>query len=190
MGPPAEHSLANGADALTATRLVAAVAVVFLLPADDWTLPALLVSLVWLTDLLDGRLARLSNRATRLGRYDMVVDTVFGAGMVVGLLAARLLPIWAGLGAIVVFGAIYAAGNVAAAMLLQLTGFVPFLMELWFRRPVTWWAPFTVALLAAVVDWRRLLLINIPAFLRGIGALLGRPARPEETQEGGPTGVP
>lgn len=190
MGPPAEHSLANGADALTATRLVAAVAVVFLLPADDWTLPALLVSLVWLTDLLDGRLARLSSRATRLGRYDMVVDTVFGAGMVVGLLAARLLPIWAGLGAIVVFGAIYAAGNVAAAMLLQLTGFVPFLMELWFRRPVTWWAPFTVALLAAVVDWRRLLLINIPAFLRGIGALLGRPARPEETQEGGPTGVP
>lgn len=160
--------MADAADVLTSIRVVGAIAVAFLIASNSWAIVALLVSMVWIADLLDGRLARLSGIETRFGRLDLVFDTLFGAGVVVGLLAAGVLPPWLGLGSLIVFGALFFAGNVAAAMLLQLTGFVPLLMELWQRKPVTWWAPFAVALLAGVVDWRRLVFKNVPMFIRGV----------------------
>lgn len=168
MGQPARQRLANAADVLTAARLLGAVAATLLIASNRWAMVALLVSMVWMSDLLDGRLARLSGMATRLGRFDLVFDTVFGAGTLIGLLAADLLPVWLGLGALIVFGGFFAAGNVAAAMLLQLTGFLPLLFELWQRKPVTWWAPFAVAVLAGAIEWRKLFFSNIPAFIRGV----------------------
>ncbi len=141
---------------------------IVLIESGSWALIALLVSMVWVSDLLDGRLARLSGARTRLGRFDLAVDTVFGAAVVVGLVMAGILPWWFGLPSIVVFGGLFFAGNVAAAMLLQLTGFVPLLIELWQRRPVNWWFPFAVAVLAGTIDWRRLVFTNIPMFIRGI----------------------
>lgn len=160
--------LADAADVLTSVRLLGAVAVVLLISDQLWSMVALLVSMVWISDLLDGRLARLSGLQTRLGRLDLVFDTLFGTGVVVGLLIAGILPLWLGLGSLIVFGGLFLAGNVAAAMLLQLTGFVPLLVALWERKPPTWWAPFAVALLAAIVDWRRLVFTNIPMFIRGV----------------------
>lgn len=168
MAPTGKASLANGADALTAARLLAAAVVVPLLASADWALAALLVALAWVSDLLDGRMARLSGETTRLGGLDLVADTIFGGAVIVGLVVGGFLPVWLGLSALLVFGALFANGNVAAAMALQLTGFVPLLYELWQQKPVTWWAPFAVALLAATLDWRRLVFINIPAFVRGV----------------------
>lgn len=168
MAEPARQRLANAADVLTTIRLLGAIAVALLISAGLWTMVALLVAMVWISDLLDGRLARLSGLQTRLGRLDLVFDTLFGTGIVLGLLIAGILPLWLGLGSMIVFGGLFFAGNVAAAMLLQLTGFVPLLVALWERKPATWWAPFAVALLAAVVDWRRLVFTNIPMFIRGV----------------------
>ena len=56
----------------------------------------------------------------------------------------------------------------AASMLLQLTGYLPFLSVLWSQRPTAWWLPFAVAVSVGVVNWRRLLLVSIPTFLRGL----------------------
>lgn len=160
--------LADMADLLTLARLVGAVVVAVLIPSDRWAMVGLLVAMVWLSDVLDGRLARWSGIPTRLGRFDLSFDTLFGAGVIVGLLIAQILPLWVGLGSLLVFGGFFLAGNTAAAMLLQLTGFVPLLFELWQRQPPTWWAPLGVALLAGVVDWRRLVFTNVPAFIRGV----------------------
>lgn len=162
------RALATAADALTAARSIAALVAFPLISSRNWTMVALLFSLVWLSDLLDGRLARLSSGQTRLGDFDLLVDTVFGAGVVISLTAAGVIPFALGAGAMIVFGGLFLAGNTAAAMLLQLTGFIPVMAILWQERPQTWWAPFLVAALAAVVDWRRLIQVNIPAFLRGI----------------------
>lgn len=168
MAQPTRQRLATAADALTALRALGGVFVIPLISSELWAMTALLVSMMWIADLLDGRLARLAGLQTRLGHIDMAFDTVFAAGVVVGLLIAGELPVWLGLGSLIVFGGLFAAGNMAAAMLLQLTGFVPLLIELWNRRPVTWWVPFAVIVLAGIVDWRRLVFTNIPMFIRGI----------------------
>lgn len=167
MGQTAQQRLANTADVLTAARLPGAIAATLLIASDRWAMVALLVSTVWISDLLDGRLARLSLVETHLGRFDLAFDTLFGVGIVAGLLTAGVLPLWIGAVALVLFVG-FAVGNFAAAMLLQLTGYVPLLLELWQRMPVTWWTPFIAASLAALVDWRRLVYVNIPKFIRGV----------------------
>lgn len=168
MAQPTRQRLAAAADGLTALRLLGAVFAIPLISSNLWAMTALLVSIMWIADLLDGRLARLSGLQTRLGHLDMVFDTVFAAGVVVGLAIVGTLPLWLALGSLIVFGGLFAAGNMAAAMLLQLTGFIPLLVELWLRKPDTWWAPFVVMALAGIVDWKRLVFTNIPLFIRGV----------------------
>jgi phosphatidylglycerophosphate synthase len=159
---------ASVADLLTISRLGIALVVI---PAA-WSLSlgptAILVTTAWLTDFLDGKVARTAGTEGRMGRWDMACDTAVGAGLVIGLTGAGLIPILAGVGAVVVFGAWFLTGNYAAAMLLQITGYLPLLALLWTERPTGWWLPFITAALIGIVDWRRLLLINIPNFLRGL----------------------
>lgn len=168
MSPADRDTLAVTADALTAFRLLAAGALVFMIPAEELTGVAVLLGIAWLTDLFDGRLARKSKSPTRLGRWDALADTAVGAGLVVGLQLGGVLAPWAAIGALLVFGALGIAGNVAALMILQLVGFVPTLWLLWTERPTLWWFPAVTALTIGVVDWRRLVFINIRGFLRGV----------------------
>ncbi len=171
--------MARIADGLTILRLVAAVALIALVWNGRWTAVAVVVGMAWLSDFLDGRLARRAGGGTRLGDWDMQADTAVGAGLALGLIAHGTLPDVIGFPALVIFGALYLLGNVAASMLLQLTGYVPTLLILWSDRPALWWLPFSVIILIAVVDWKRLFLIAIPAFLRGIsGRFEGRSMDP------------
>ena len=162
---------AIAADVLTGARLIASLAFVFLLPARAMTGVAILLSLAWISDFFDGRLARLSTSPTRLGFWDLWADTTIGVGLILGLLVEGTLPLWAGITSLVLFGGLSIAGNVAAMMLLQLTGFVPTLWLLWTDRPALWWLPVATALLIGALDWRRLVFTNIRSFLRGV---LGR----------------
>lgn len=123
-----------------------------------------LVSVGWLTDLLDGRIARRSGQEGRLGAWDLRVDTALGLGVMAGLAMAGLVSLWLPVVAVLLSWP-FLVGNVTAAMLIQLGGFVPLLLLLWDRRPSLWWLPFITALLAGIVDWRRLLFVNIPGFL-------------------------
>ncbi|MFZ0627054.1 MAG: CDP-alcohol phosphatidyltransferase family protein [Acidimicrobiia bacterium] len=155
-------------DLLTLSRLGVAVLVVPVAWSLDLELTGILISAAWLTDFLDGRLARRSNVEGRMGRWDLTVDTLLGAGLLIGLTGAGEVPLWLTVVAMVVLGGWFFSGNPTASMLLQLTGYVPLLLILWSRRPSAWQTPFLTAILIGVLDWRRLFTINIPAFLRGL----------------------
>ncbi len=166
---------ASGADALTLGRMVVAALLVPIVWSGSLTAAALLVSVAWLSDFADGRLARSSEAETQLGNWDLAADTLVGLGLVLGLVGLGVLNPLVGLGLATILGVLFLVGNVAAGMLLQVLGYGPFLYLLWVNRPPAWWTPFLTAALIAVIDWERLIYINIPAFFRGIaGRFEGR----------------
>jgi len=59
-------------------------------------------------------------------------------------------------------------------MLLQVAGYVPLIALLWSRRPSLWWMPLATAVSIGFIDWRRLLQVNIPSFLRPFTQSVGR----------------
>lgn len=168
MEPIERSGLALVADTLTGFRLVAAPALALMAQSGAFSGVALLLSLAWLSDFLDGKLARKADSPTRFGGWDMWADTAVGAGLIVGLVAGGTLPMWIGVGALVLFGGLFLAGNLAAAMLTQLSGYLPVLWVLWSDRPSAWAVPFATFLLIGIADWRRLVFVNIPRFLRGV----------------------
>ena len=160
--------LAAGADTLTALRLITGVALLPFAWQGSWPVVAVLLSSAWLGDVLDGRLARRSSSETVLGSWDLRADTAVGAGLLVGLAGHGTVPWLLALAALAVFGGLFIAGNVAASMLLQLAGYLPFLHVAWTERPAAWWLPFATIVFVGIVNWRRLVYVAIPAFLRGV----------------------
>lgn len=163
------------ADALTASRVVVTIALVGGSPGP--LAATTLVAWAWVSDAVDGPIARRGGTPGRLGPYDHVVDAAVGTAMLwylgtveavpaLGsrLVAAGLLALWA------------ATRVMAAQMLLQALAGGTFL----------WWAATTpaapgwllplVALALLGAEWRRVATDLVPAFLRGWSALLrGRP---------------
>ncbi len=156
------------ADVLTMSRMVIAVALIPIVWSLSLGLAALMVSIAWLTDLLDGRLARAAGREGRLGSWDLRADTAVGAGLLIGLTGSGTIPIWFSASALILFGGLFLAGNWAASMLLQLVGYLPLISALWSERPTGWWLPIFTVILIGILDWRRLLVVNIPNFVRGL----------------------
>lgn len=157
------------ADLLTAARLGMAVALPVVLGTGRMTVAAVVVSSAWVTDVLDGRLARTSAGESRLGRWDLTADTAVGAGVVVGLASAGRLPVWYAVSVLLVLGVWFLhTGNFASSLLLQLAGYVPLLSVLWSERADLWWLPLVTAFSIGMVDWRHLIEVNIPGFLRGL----------------------
>lgn len=160
--------LARFADALTLARGLAAITLVPLVWSESWTAVAVVLAAAWITDALDGRLSRTAGGGTVLGGWDMKTDTAVGVGLIVGLIGNGTVPWWLGSAVIVVTGGFFLAGNLAAAMLLQLAGFLPTLFILLDARTALWWLPIATAVLIGFLDWRRLFLVNIPTFIRGV----------------------
>jgi phosphatidylglycerophosphate synthase len=160
--------LALAADALTGFRFLAAGALAVMASTGAFTGVAVLMAIVWASDFADGRLARKAATPTQLGTWDIWADTAVGAGLVIGLTLGGTIPMWIGLGSLVLFGSLFLAGNLAASMLLQLTGYLPVLWVLWTERPGAWLVPFATFSVIGLLDWRRLFFINIPRFLHGI----------------------
>ena len=163
------------ADLLTSTRLAVALAFPLVLWSRGLTSAAFLLSWAWISDLLDGRLARRSGRDGRMGRWDIAVDTAVGAGIVIGLGGIGEVPAWFVPSSIVLFGGWWLVmKKPAGSMLLQLSGYAPLLRLLWNEQPRWWWLPFATAGLALMFDWRRLIRINIPGFLRSFSPMTRR----------------
>lgn len=155
------------ADLLTWSRLGVALALPLVLWSDSLTTAAFLLSWAWISDLSDGRLARRSGRDGRMGKWDQAVDTAVGGGIAVGLAGTGEIPAWFAAGSILLFGGWWLLmAKPAGSMLLQLSGYIPLLRVLWKDQPQWWWLPFATAGLAMAVDWRRLIEVNIPGFLR------------------------
>lgn len=169
------------ADVLTISRLGMAVLLVPAAWTAHLTAVSVLLSLAWLTDILDGRVARAGGVPGRLASWDLTVDTIVGVGLLIGLTGAGEVNLVFAAAATVGLGAWFITGNFAASLLLQLAGYLPFLAIAWTRRPMAWWLPFTTAIVIGVIDWRRLVTINIPGFVRSlIGSTL------EEVADTGP----
>lgn len=174
MDPSTQSRATVIADGLTMSRFVIAIV---LIPAT-WSLnlvvSAWLVAVAWVTDVLDGRLARAVGEEGRMGRWDLTADTVVGAGLLVGLAGSGEIPAWFAAAVLTVLGTLFLLGNFAAAMLLQVAGYASLISLLWSRRPFFWWLPLATAVLIGIIDWRRLLQVNIPGFLRAFTQPVGR----------------
>jgi phosphatidylglycerophosphate synthase len=173
------------ADILTVSRLGLALSLIPAVWTSSLTLASALISLAWLTDLLDGRLARAARAEGRLGPWDLGIDTCVGVGVLIGLMGAGDVPVVLGVTAIFVLGSWSFTGNFAAALLLQLVGYLPLLAIVWARRPLMWWLPFLTVIMIGLLDRQRLMTVNIPLFIRALtGRLLDHATRhhsPDDT---------
>jgi phosphatidylglycerophosphate synthase len=162
------------ADGLTVLRFVVAIV---LIPAT-WSLSlgvsAWLVSVAWVTDVLDGRLARAVGEEGWMGRWDLTADTAVGAGLLVGLAGSGEIPAWFAIAVLAILGTLFLLGNFAASMLLQVAAYSSLIILLWSRRPSLWWLPMVAAVMIGIIDWRRLLQVNIPGFLHAFRQSAGR----------------
>lgn len=170
---PGSPFLGRLADLLTLARIGLAAVLAVSISGGEESRAALVLALAWLSDSADGALARVGSGA-RLGRWDVLADAAVGAGALLGLSAAGSISPLAAIGAVAVLGGLLVAGNLAAGMLLQLAGYLPFLWMLWVERPGLWWLPPSTAVVIGVLEWRQLIEVNIPNFLRGISGRFER----------------
>ena len=158
------------ADVLTSTRAFLAVGLAVMLAQGRLGWAAVGLSLAWITDLADGRLARAAREPTRLGDWDFRADVAVGAGVMAGLIIHGYLPrpLATGLLALLV-GGFLVLRNPALGMSLQAIAYAAFGWRLWTDSVDTRWIPFVVAATIGVLEWRRLFGEQIPAFFNGWG---------------------
>lgn len=163
-----EKSLRRLADGLTASRVVIAMIVTVASYRADWAFVALLLSIAWWSDFFDGKLARRAGGGTRLGLWDLRVDTAVGAMLLLGMLVGGHISVtWGAIG--VCFGIGYLLiANGSFAMVLQA---IAYGHALWFALgvglPGFAIASGTIAMIA-LMSWSWFLHEVIPSFLRGL----------------------
>lgn len=167
--------MATLADALTASRLLLAVAVGAALTGEHYRATSMLLVVAWATDYLDGLLARAARRPTKLGDWDFRVDVTLGIAILTGLAVAGVAPLWLVIAAVIVgAGSTLGTGNPAPAMLLMALAYGLLLALLLAERPELWWLPFVAIGLLLVLDWKRFLRTILPAFFNGMANLSSR----------------
>ncbi|MEX2557150.1 MAG: CDP-alcohol phosphatidyltransferase family protein [Actinomycetota bacterium] len=171
-------ALGRTADGLTFSRLVIAIVLVPVLGAHNAAAAAVLVGAGWLTDFLDGRAARAAEGHTRLGPFDLWVDTLVGAGVLLGFVAWGWVPALVGVSLVVVLFAAFAfTRNVALSFLLQAIGYTLLLWRTWqdgAHGALVWLLGIITFL--AVVNRKQFLGNAVPTFLKGMAAVFrGRP---------------
>ena len=165
---PAAARLARTADWLTGSRLILAVVIGVLAAERALDAAALALGLAWVTDSLDGRLARRTPVPTKLGDYDMAVDTFVGAMLVAGVGIGGSIPAWISIAALLLFGLGYLAlRQPALSMALQGVGYGALLWRLWTARQPTLWVLVAVIAAIAAIDARKFVRVVLPEFFRG-----------------------
>jgi hypothetical protein len=109
-----------------------------------------------------------------MGRWDLTADTAVGAGLLVGLAGSGEIPAWFAIAVLAILGTLFLLGNFAASMLLQVAAYSSLIILFWSRRPSFWWLPMVAAVMIGIIDWRRLLQVNIPGFLSAFRQSAGR----------------
>jgi phosphatidylglycerophosphate synthase len=163
--------LSRAADALTATRMVLAGLLAWLVGVGELEIAAAVLATAWVTDALDGVLAGAAGGGTRLGEWDLPADTLVGAGVLAGLAPHGWLPAPLVVGAIVVLGAAYVLlRNPFPAMALQAFAWGAILWRFWTDRVAAGWVPVAVAGAIGIAERRRFVRVVLPAFFRGAAA--------------------
>ena len=161
------------ADALTLARVLLAPVLAVVLAWGRLAPAAVLLSVAWLTDFADGRVARAGRGRTRLGGLDFPADTLVGAGVLVGLAADGYIPAPVAAAVLIVLGGGFLVlRNEALSMALQAVGYGGFLWRLWTQRSAFLWSPVLTIAAIAVLDRRRFTRIVLPGFLDGVRSAL------------------
>jgi phosphatidylserine synthase len=171
-------ALGRTADGLTFSRLVIAIVLVPVLGAHHSPAAAVLVGAGWLTDFFDGRAARAAEGHTRLGAFDLWVDTLVGAGLLLGFVAWGWVPALVGMSLVVVlFAAFVFTRNEALSFLLQAIGYALLLWRTWqdgAHGALVWLLG--LILFLAIVNRKQFLEGAAPTFLKGMAAVFrGKP---------------
>ncbi|HKZ75617.1 MAG TPA: CDP-alcohol phosphatidyltransferase family protein [Actinomycetota bacterium] len=161
------------ADALTFARVLLAPVLAVVLARGRLAPAAVVLSVAWLTDFADGRVARAGRGRTRLGGFDLPADTLVGAGVLVGLAADGYIPAPVAAAVLLVLGGGFLVlRNEALSMALQAVGYGGFLWRLWIQRSAFMWFPVLTIAAIAVLDRRRFTRIVLPGFLDGVRSAL------------------
>jgi phosphatidylglycerophosphate synthase len=163
--------VARTADLLTALRLALALPLGLATAAGRWGLVGPLLAAAWLSDSLDGRLARRTPVATRLGDADEPVDTAVAVTLLVGLTAGRhVSAVWVvPVGALLVGWVVLRERSLSMLLQAVVYGLTPWVLAST--------APWSTALLAATAlgialwSWRRFVGELVPVFLHGLADL-------------------
>ena len=173
--------MALTADILTAARGLIAFTLIASLAERRLTATAVLISLAWLTDLLDGRVARAGSTETRLGNWDLEVDTLVGAAVLVGLQMGGAIPSWLMWGTLLLLGIPFLIlRRPTLAMALQAIAYASLLKLLWTEAGTARWLPPITIAAIMFIDFERFRTITLPAFFSGFLELL--PQRGGEDQ--------
>jgi phosphatidylglycerophosphate synthase len=162
-------ALVHVADALTAARVVIAIALIPIIARGDIDVAAALLAMSWCTDMLDGRVARMTASEGRLGAWDLAVDTAVGTAVLLGLALARHAPTQAMAVAVLLGGVFVVTGNAAAGLALQTIAYGWFLVIAWQHGSVIgrWLLPAVIAVLL-VIDFDRFTTVEVPRFISGV----------------------
>ncbi len=156
------------ADLLTILRFPAAVTVFGLGAMGSFDGAALVLCVAWLSDVMDGRLARSTEVPSRFGPLDVYADTGVALGSTGGLVVAGHLPagptitVTAGL----LFLAIWRHHQMPAMTFMAAAHVAMLTIAL---RHGSWGGPLMLAVIVsmAVFDRQRLMTVLIPRFLDG-----------------------
>ena len=166
------------ADMLTALRGVFVLIILYtsLLRGPDEGLAsvALLTSLAWITDVLDGPLARRARRPTRLGRCDLAADIGLTLALAACLIAWGILPFLPVVGGLGLVG--LSVRKLRAMALLQLAmGMVygTFILAAWQMAP-QWGRALTGSVGLVVLLNPRRAWQQVTGFLDQAGGILRR----------------
>jgi hypothetical protein len=161
------------ADVLTASRAFLALGLAVILAQGRLGWAAVGLSLAWITDVADGRLARAAAEPTRLGDWDFRADVAVGSGVLAGLIIHGYVPRPLAVGLLVLLvGGFVVLRNAALGMSVQAIAYAAFAWRLWVDSVGTRWVPLLVAGTIGIIEWRRLFGEQIPAFLNGWGRAL------------------
>lgn len=184
------------ADALTAVRGMIALALGLLgitQGIDGLYLAGWLQLVAWITDGLDGPLARNSSRQYHswLGDHDLQVDMMVSAGLFIYLVTANLVTPIAAVSYLLIWAAIFARWGFSRplGMLLQAPIYGRFIWVLVQAAPeVGYFALFWIITLL-VVTWPRFPRQILPEFFSGIRAQLSREPKNHDGNHGASNGL-
>ncbi len=170
---------AIAADVLTVVRLPLAVAIAVTIGLfDGLAVGAVILSVAWLTDYADGRLARRAADPTAFGVWDPIADATVGMGVLVGLIVAGRVGVvpWLVV-CIILMAAFLVTRNLALGMVVQAIAYGLLIVELAADAPSALWVPGATAAVIGVADGKRFTEVVLPTFFSGLGLMRRRAPR-------------
>ena len=162
------------ADAMTSARIVMAPVMAALLAQGRVDAAAVVLGLAWLTDFLDGRLARGAARPTRLNGWDLRVDAWLAVGQGVGLGFGGFFSWWlvGPVTGLVAWGSVTLRNP--SPVMVGIGALSGGLIWVILFEAALWWLPVAYGLILWMFDWNRFWTVVMPALWRGVVSIARR----------------